>query len=116
MAEKVLKKLIKLFHLESMVVLDRPLAYREALPQNHGGVQHIFSFIPEDYDRHDVLVKGIREANYFLSLVQEAYDFQMPIAFVYLSQKDFCNAYSNEGADDSYIISYTTSLFTPSMT
>lgn len=107
----ILKKIIKLFHLETIVILDHTLAFRDTFPITDEITAPVFSFIPDDYERQAILVKGIRYANYFLSLVMEVYEFHMPTALIYLIRHDSCNAYANPGHDGAYIIAFTTTFF-----
>lgn len=106
-----LRKLVKLFRLESMVILDHTLAFVDTFPITNEITAPVFSFIPDDYERQTVLAKGIRYANYFLTLVQEMYGFHMPTTLVYLINHDSCNAYANPGQDGEYIIAFTTTFF-----
>ena len=107
----VLRKIVKLFHLETMVNLEHTLAFVDTFPIADEINAPVFSFIPDDYERQNVLVKGIRHANYFLTLVQEMYGFHMPTALIYLIDHDTCNAYANPGQDGAYIIAFTTTFF-----
>ena len=74
----ILRKIVKLFHLEKMVNLEHTLAFVDTFPITDKITAPVFSFIPDDYERQNVLVKGVRHANYFLTLVQEMYGFHMP--------------------------------------
>lgn len=111
MVDWLLGKFIKLFRLENMVVFGPINTFKERIPFVDGGFAVAYSLIPEDWDNQETLITCTRYANYFLSLIHQASNFEAPVAHVYLINSTDCNAYSNYGAENEYILAFTTGLF-----
>lgn len=107
----ILREIVKLFRLDSVVTLDHTLAFVNTFPISDQTEVPVFSFIPVDYKRQDILVKGVRYANSFLALVKEMCGFHMPTALVYLIDHNSSNAYANPGEAGEYMIAFTTTFF-----
>lgn len=107
----LLRKLIKLFKLENMVTLGPVNTYKEHIQLKAGNFAVAYSLIPDDWDHQEILITSSRHANYFLTLVQQSSNFEAPVAHIYLINEKMCNAYSNPGAENEYILSFTTGLF-----
>ena len=109
--EWLLQKFIKLFSLENMVELGPVNTYKERIQLADGNYALAYSLVPDDWDYQEILITSTRHANYFLTLVQQSSNFKAPLAHVYLINESICNAYSNPGTGNEYILAFTTGLF-----
>ena len=115
MIDWLLRKIVKLFKLESMVVLGPINTFKEKIQMTDGNYAVAYSLIPEDWANQEILINCSRYANYFLSLIHRASGCGTltpnPVAHVYLIDSEECNAYTNLGTENEYILSFTTGLF-----
>ena len=111
MVDWLLGKFIKLFKLENMVMFGPCNTFMEKIQLPNDEYAMAYSLIPEDWDNQEILINCSRYANYFLSLVHQASNFKAPVAHIYLINSEDCNAYSNPGTKNEYILTFTTGLF-----
>lgn len=109
--EWLLQKFIKLFSLENVVELRPVNTYKERIKLADGNYALAYSLVPDDWDSQEILITSTRHANYFLTLIQQSLNFKAPLAHVYLINESICNAYSNPGAGNEFILAFTTGLF-----
>lgn len=101
------QEIINIMQIDNMLILDCEYVLSGCFYFKDGSHADIYSFIPDDFQNHDIMIKGLRYVNEGILLLQEYYatfsNRNLPDIHANLIYSSRQNAYANVLADNSYI-------------
>ena len=101
------QEIVRIMRLDNILILDCEYALSGSFYFKDGLHADIYSFIPDDLDNHDIMIKGLRYVNEGILLIQEFYatDLGENLPDIHANLIRSCrqNAYANVLSDNSYI-------------
>lgn len=104
--EKLLNNIVDIFCLKNMVVVDREYAENGKFPISDEKEAPIYSYIPDDFEEQEHIIKWIQISAKFISTYREIQGYKIPDVQIDLINDGSGNAYSSGTKDEGYHICF----------